>query len=202
VDVYFSADIETDGPIPGPYSMLSVGLVYAGRHDGHRFMAPDDYSVSIYREFKPISERFQSEALAVNGLDRERLKLTGSDPRDGMAEIAAWIRDVSDGGEPVLVAYPLSFDWTWLYWYFMNYLDDSPFGHSRCFDIKTAIAFRHGLPVSKAGRSKLPAHYRTRQRHTHHALDDAIAQAEIFAKVFADDDTAPPDSATAGIHGR
>lgn len=193
MDVYFSADIETDGPIPGPYSMLSVGLVCAGRHDGHRFIAPDDYSVSIYREFKPISEQFQEEALAVNGLDREKLKLTGSDPRQAMAEIAAWIRDVSGGGAPVLVAYPLSFDWTWLYWYFMNYLHDSPFGHSRCFDIKTAIAFRHGLPVSKAGRSKLPAHYRTRQRHTHHALDDAIAQAEIFAKVFADDDTAQSD---------
>jgi len=27
VDVYFSADVETDGPIPGPFSMLSLGLV-------------------------------------------------------------------------------------------------------------------------------------------------------------------------------
>jgi hypothetical protein len=25
-DIYFSADIETDGPIPGPYSMLSFGI--------------------------------------------------------------------------------------------------------------------------------------------------------------------------------
>jgi hypothetical protein len=24
VDSYFSADVETDGPIPGPYSMLSL----------------------------------------------------------------------------------------------------------------------------------------------------------------------------------
>jgi hypothetical protein len=29
-DVYFSADVETDGPIPGPYSILSVAIVYAG----------------------------------------------------------------------------------------------------------------------------------------------------------------------------
>src|SRR5262245_56668885 len=34
VDVYFSADVETDGPIPGPYSMLSFALVQAGRFDG------------------------------------------------------------------------------------------------------------------------------------------------------------------------
>lgn len=29
VDVYFSADVETDGPIPGPFSILSFALVYA-----------------------------------------------------------------------------------------------------------------------------------------------------------------------------
>jgi hypothetical protein len=39
-DVYFSADVETDGPIPGPYSMLSFALVYAGRFDGERFKQP------------------------------------------------------------------------------------------------------------------------------------------------------------------
>jgi len=31
-EVYFSADVETDGPIPGPFSMLSFALVYAGRY--------------------------------------------------------------------------------------------------------------------------------------------------------------------------
>ncbi|MGE3671704.1 MAG: hypothetical protein AB7K71_18685 [Polyangiaceae bacterium] len=39
-DVYFSADVETDGPIPGPYSMLSFALVYAGSVDGRRFQRP------------------------------------------------------------------------------------------------------------------------------------------------------------------
>jgi len=29
-DAYFSADVETDGPIPGPFSLLSFALVYAG----------------------------------------------------------------------------------------------------------------------------------------------------------------------------
>lgn len=43
VDIYFSADIETDGPIPGPYSMLSFALVFAGEFDGIRFARPDRY---------------------------------------------------------------------------------------------------------------------------------------------------------------
>lgn len=36
-DLYISADVETDGPIPGPYSMLSFGLAVVGSYDGHRF---------------------------------------------------------------------------------------------------------------------------------------------------------------------
>ena len=28
LDAYFSADVETDGPIPGPYSILSFALVF------------------------------------------------------------------------------------------------------------------------------------------------------------------------------
>lgn len=36
-DVYFSADVETDGPIPGPFSMLSFALVPAGTFDGEIF---------------------------------------------------------------------------------------------------------------------------------------------------------------------
>ncbi|HEY2104225.1 MAG TPA: hypothetical protein VGH29_00475, partial [Candidatus Binataceae bacterium] len=54
-DVYFSADVETDGPIPGPYSILSFAMVYAGRFDGNRFERPSDYELKFYRELRPIS---------------------------------------------------------------------------------------------------------------------------------------------------
>ena len=42
VDVYFSVDDETDGPIPGPFSMLSFAIVYAGAFDGCTFFRPID----------------------------------------------------------------------------------------------------------------------------------------------------------------
>jgi hypothetical protein len=70
LDVYFSADVETDGPIPGPFSILSFALVFAGTFDGERFIAPQHYNQTFYRELKPISEEFQGEALRVNGLSR------------------------------------------------------------------------------------------------------------------------------------
>ena len=184
-DVYFSADIETDGPIPGPYSMLSFALVCAGSFDGSTFERPSDYKRVFYREMTPISDRFELEALQVNGLDRERLKHDGLRPEVAMNEAVDWIRQETGGGRPVLVAFPLSFDWAWLYWYFVNFsTSGSPFSHSHCFDVKTAWAVKAGVPITQASRSRLPGFLRSTHRHSHHAVDDAISQAQIFANVF------------------
>jgi hypothetical protein len=79
-DAYFSADVETDGPIPGPFSILSFALVYAGAFDGIRFRRPEDYRSTFYRELRPISDTFDAEALQVNGLDRSRLCIEGDAP--------------------------------------------------------------------------------------------------------------------------
>jgi hypothetical protein len=184
-DVYFSADVETDGPIPGPFSMLSFALVPAGRFDGRTFVRPKGYDEVFYAELKPISGRFEEEALRVNGLDRDRLLAEGAEPGMAMTEASEWIRKQCGSGNPVLVAYPLSFDWTWLYWYFVQYSQyGSPFEHSRCFDLKTAFAVKAGLPICLSGRSRIPERLRGTQAHTHHAVDDAVEQAQLFANIF------------------
>jgi hypothetical protein len=184
VDVYFSADVETDGPIPGPFSILSFALVYAGRFDGNRFERAAEL-LSFYRELKPISDSFESEALKVNGLDRSRLMVCGETPETAMRDASIWVSNIAKSERPVLVAYPLCFDWSWLYWYFVQFCPEgSPFGHSRCFDIKTAVALKAHLPIAAAGRSQLPLPFRSERTHSHNALDDATEQAEIFAKVF------------------
>lgn len=185
IDVYFSADVETDGPIPGPYSLLSFAMVYAGRFDGQKFESPENLNQAFYREIKPISNSFESEALRVNQLDRDRLCREGKDPVDAMTEAAQWVRKIAGSNRPILVAYPLSFDWTWLYWYFIRFSSEgSPFNHSGCFDIKTAYAVKARIPVAAAGRSNLEGWLRPHHEHSHHALEDAMEQAEIFANLF------------------
>jgi hypothetical protein len=184
-DVYFSADVETDGPIPGPYSMLSFALVYAGMFNGKQFTHPKNFEEVFYRELKPISEDFQPEALRVNRLDRVKLLSQGENPERVMCEAYEWIAGIAGGAKPVLVAYPLSFDWAWLYWYFVRFSSKgSPFNHSLCFDMKTAYAVKASVPISEAGRSKILPQLLPDRRHTHHALDDAIEQAEIFGNLF------------------
>lgn len=185
VDAYFSADVETDGPIPGPFSMLSFAIVYAGSFDGQRFERPKKYEQVFYRELKPISSQFQDEALKVNGLDRDRLCKEGHAPEQVMTEACRWVRDGCAGATPVLVAYPLSFDWSWLYWYFVRFsAEGSPFGYSRCFDIKTALSVKGRIPICRAGRARLDPSLGSNRAHTHHAIGDAIEQAEIFANIF------------------
>ena len=183
-DIYFSADIETDGPIPGPYSMLSFALVPVATFDGKRFTRISQRA-RFTAELRPISTRFDEEALAVNNIDRTRLLREGKEPSEVMTAATAWVRKAAGGMRPVLVAYPVAFDWSWLYWYFVRYsATGSPFSHSAAYDIKTAFAVKAGLPLSQAGRSRMPAFLRKGLTHTHEALDDAVEQGEIFARLF------------------
>lgn len=182
-DVYISADVETDGPIPGLYSMLSFALVEIGRSDGSQLIRPAKPR-TLYRELRPVGDQFDADALAVNGLDRDALVRTGGDPSQAMDEAREFIKNVAGDGTPVLVAYPLSFDWTFLYWYFVRFGGGSPFKHSRGFDLKTAFAVKGRRTIASAGRDQLPPSLLPALPHTHHALDDAREQAEIFARLF------------------
>jgi len=183
-DVYISADIEADGPIPGRYSMLAFGLAVAGRYDGETFAARDPAAVTFYRELKPISDEFDLAALKVSGLDRALLTREGADPTAAMHEAAAWVRAQAAGARPVMVGYPVVFDWMFIHWYFMRFVGESPFGFSGALDMKTMYQQKARVTLDLAGRRDLPPELASSRRHTHNALDDAIEQAEIFNRLF------------------
>jgi DNA polymerase III epsilon subunit-like protein len=193
VEVYFSVDLETDGPIPGEYSLLSIGACMIGSYDGTTFIRAHPVP-TFYIELRPVQHRFQPEAMAVNQLDRERLRRDGRDPRGAMEEFADWVRSQAKGRRPVAVSYPASFDWTWLHWYFVRYLDHNPFGFSGSYDIKTMFAAKSGHLLTDSVKRLLPLELRSSLPHTHHALDDALEQAEIFVNLF---NWHPPDPASA-----
>jgi hypothetical protein len=183
-NVYISVDVEADGPIPGPYSMLSFGAAVAGRHDASGFTpaAPDAHT--FYRELRPISDTYDAEAVAVSGLDRERLLAEGADPAAAMAAFVVWVEEARGGAKPIVVGYPACYDWMFLYWYLMRFAGRSPFGHSGCLDMKTLYAVKAGLPLGGVAKRTMPRHLLPDRPHTHHALDDAMEQAELFANLM------------------
>jgi hypothetical protein len=188
-DVYFSADIESDGPIPGVHSMLSLGFAVCGSYDGERFEPIDPELHTFYRELRPAFDEFEPTALAAIGMDREQLAQDGADPAAAMTEAAAWVqkiaREISGAAKPVFVAYPLGFDWMFVYWYLVRFSETgSPFGFSSFLDMKTLYAARAGATVGASTKAQMPRHLLSNRKHTHNALDDAIEQGEMFQNLF------------------
>lgn len=182
-DCYISIDVEADGPIPGPFSMLAIGLCVAGRFEGSIFQAQDPDAETHYVELKPISDQFDPEALEVAGVDRDLLVQNGTRPEEAMDGVGGWIEAVAGNATPVICAFPASFDWLFFYWYQRRFGRDVV-GFSSCLDMKTIFATKAKRTLSDAGRDDLPAELQSQRPHTHNALDDAKEQAEIFAKLF------------------
>ncbi|MFJ9839831.1 exonuclease [Kitasatospora sp. NPDC101155] len=188
--VYVSVDVEADGPIPGPYSMVSFGAVVAGWHDGEGFRrAEPGVAAAFYRELRPISAEYDPQALAVSGLERAALETGGAEPGAALREFGRWVERVRTGPQgrryrPVMVAYPAVYDWQFLYWYLMRFTGASPFGHSGCLDLKTLYAARAGVPFAGIGKRSMPPELLPDLPHTHHALDDAREQAVLFANLW------------------
>jgi hypothetical protein len=182
-DVYFSVDVEADGPIPGPYSMVSIGITVAGSR-ADSFVAADPTEHTFYRELRPISDEFVPAALEVSGLDRAALQRDGADPAVAMRELSEWVTTTAAGGKPIMVGYPASYDWVFLYWYLIRFTGTSVFGHSGCLDMKTAYAVKADVPFSRAVKRLMPRRLLSQRPHTHNALDDAIEQAELFVNLM------------------
>jgi len=183
-DRYFSVDVEADGPIPGVYSMLAFGICVAGRFDGRSFEHLDPCAKTFYRELRPITSESDPAALRVSGLDRSELARSGCDPADAMREAADWVRENAEGDRPVLAGYPIVFDLMFIHWYFVKFLGESPFDFSGGLDMKTMYQQKARVPWALAGRNDLPDFLRPEAKHTHNALDDAVEQGGIFARLF------------------
>ncbi len=166
---FIIVDVESDGPVPHLYSMVSFGAIILDR----------DLETTFYGETKPISEKWIPEALAVSGISRET-HLGFNDPKTVMEEFNLWIEKNSKG-RPVFVSDNNGFDWQWINYYFHLYLGKNPFGFSsrRIGDIYCGL--KQDMYVANEWK-KL-----RRTKHTHNPVDDAKGNAEAlqqFRKLF------------------
>ncbi len=171
-EVYISVDIETAGPVPGEYSMVSLGACLV-----------DNPTEQFYIELKPINDNSIPEALKVSGLTFEQLTATGINPAEAMSSFQNWVQRVTDNQRAVFVGFNASFDWSFVNWYFHVFLGKNPFGIS-ALDIKSYYMGLSGCLWQETTSSQLPLSFQPSHRQSHNALDDAIAQAEIFKKLL------------------
>lgn len=177
-EIYISTDVETDGPIPGPHSMLSIGsaaytadkrliATFSANLDTLPGAAPDPKTATWWAT--------QPEAWAACRKDPEA-------PEQALRRYLAWIKSLP--GKPVFVAYPAGFDFLFVYWYLIRYTGESPFSHS-ALDIKT-----FAMAVMKTGyrdstKRNMPKKWFDKLPHNHVALDDAIEQGALFCNMLA-----------------
>jgi hypothetical protein len=170
-ELYVAVDVEADGPIPGPYSMLSLGMAVAGHSE-----------LTFYTELRPISDDFVPAALAVSGLDRERLRREAPPAEVAMAAAARWVNGLRRRGRPVFLAAPAVWDGMFVHWYFIRFVGQSPFGATGSgVDLRSYWMGRTGVEWSQTHKGKIKnALGLTGLPHTHHAAQDAAELAQVF----------------------
>lgn len=153
-------DIESDGPIPGDYSMVCFGAV----------VVRPGLTDTFYGTTHPISDKWDPEALAISGFSREQHE-GFDDPKQTMLKFANWIEEVSVG-RPIFIADNNGFDWQWINWYFHHYLGKNPFG----FSSRNLNDLWKGMQNDMFSSFK---HLR-KTKHDHNPVNDAKGNAEAL----------------------
>ncbi|EPN9527233.1 3'-5' exoribonuclease domain-containing protein [Cronobacter malonaticus] len=172
-ETFISVDIEASGPVPGKYSLLSIGACLVS-----------DTSVNFSCELKPTTSEFIPAALEVTGFALEELEKKGLQPAEGMLAFKEWIEMVTPSdANPVFVGLNAPFDWSFINYYFHVYLGDNPFGFS-ALDIKALFMGRLASSWSESKSSHMIKVLNVPMTADHNALRDAIFQANLFNKII------------------
>ncbi len=184
-EIYFSVDIETDGPIPGQNSMLSLGAV-ALDATGHELSTFTINFVELPGAVADAStmEWWAKQPAAVV----EAARSSPQDPKTAMTRFYNWVRETTfirgDKAEsPVFVGYPAGFDFLFVYWYLVKFCGTSPFSFS-ALDIKTFAMAVMGCGYRDINKKTMAPFKPKDLRHTHVALDDAREQGQLFINLL------------------
>lgn len=178
-EVYVSTDVEADGPIPGPHSMLSFASVAFGEEGGELSSFSANLALLDGAGGHPETMAWWQTQPAAWAACREDLR----DPASAMRDYAAWLDALP--GRPVFVAYPAGYDFMFVYWYLIKFTGRSPFSHS-CLDVKSYAMAVMRTRFHQSTKRHMPRRWFPATRHSHVALDDAREQGQLFMAMRAE----------------
>lgn len=191
-EIYVSIDVESNGPAPGLYSMLSLGLCAFepfpedGVHEVGSFSA--NLELLPHAMEHPETMAWWAKNPEAYARTRENVQ----DPREAMRKAVAWAKGLP--GTPVLAGYPILYDGMFLLWYMHAFAGECPFGFSGV-DVAS-----YSMPVMhRAYRDckvkNMPAHWLAGRRPglKHVALDDARDQGRMLLNIMSDANGMPPN---------
>ena len=163
---HFVLDVESDGPCPGLYNMISFGLV-----------SVSDPAASFLGEVAPITGDGIPEARAISGVSFEAQQAF-DDPKPVMEAAHTWLLAQTEGKRVTIWSDNPAFDWQFWNWYSHKFIGDNPAGFSarRIGDLD---AGRRGQPLNTNAWKK-----RRETAHTHDPVDDARGNVEALRWIF------------------
>jgi ribonuclease T len=174
-EFFVSVDIETAGPNPSEYSLLAIGACTVAKPQK-----------TFYVELKPVNMNYQPEALESCNLSLEKLAAEGVEPAESLHRFEIWVEEITPhGAKPIFVGFNAPFDWMFVNDYFHRFLKKNPFGHTT-LDIKSYYMGLTKGSWKETTMRYVGARYLNQQTLIHHALSDAVDQAEIFRKMLAE----------------
>jgi len=178
-EIYVSTDVETDGPIPGIYSMLSFA---SAAYLSNKTLV-GTFSANLEKLpgalVHPQTMVWWSRQPEAWNDCRQKLQI----PELALKDYLTWLKSLP--GKPVFVAYPAAFDFMFIYWYLIRFTGKSPFSYS-ALDIKTYAMVLLRSPYRKCTKKKMPRRWFDKLPHTHRALDDAVEQGALFCNMLSE----------------
>lgn len=182
-ECYISTDIETDGPLPGPNSMLSFGSA-AFVLEGGKGKLINTFSRNLIELPEAAADpKTKTGFWDKNPKAWEACRENPVAPVDAMWDYVAWIGKMP--GRPVFVGYPATFDFLFMYTYLLRFTGASPFSFS-ALDVKSYAMAKLGTGFRETTKRNMPkAWFPPSAPHTHVALEDAIEQGWLFMNILA-----------------
>jgi DNA polymerase III epsilon subunit-like protein len=182
---YVCVDIEASGPNPHDFAMLSLGAATV-----------DEPRRSFYTELQPTSTKESEEASQIHGLSLAQLAKEGEEPEAALLRLESWLGEVNEKGAPIVfVAFNAPFDWMFVNDYFQRFLGRNPFGHS-ALDMKALYMGLRGVSWEETSHANISRDYVMKEDLPHHAEEDALAEAELFARMLQELKATNPDVQT------
>ena len=158
-------DVESDGPCPGLYSMISLGAItWSGE--------------TFYEEFAPISDNWVEKSLAISNISREEHLLY--QPADfSTNNLYRWLTEQKQrSGRLTMWSDNPAYDWQWVNYYLHYYCNENPLG----FSARRIGDYFSGTKgdVRKASNWKKLR----KTKHSHDPLDDARGNMEALKTIL------------------
>ncbi len=178
-EIYVSTDVETDGPVPGLYSMLSIGsAAYLADKTLVGGFSANLETLPGASEHPDTMEWWKTQPEAWEAGRRD-----AQPPDKAMRDYLDWLKALP--GTPVFVAYPASFDFMFVSWYLTRFTGENPFGW-HALDIKSYAMSILKTDFLQTFKRNMPRHWFDDLPYTHKALDDAMSQGALFCNMLAE----------------